>query len=99
MSKTTTSKRKPNSKETIMITRTLAASVLALSLLSPVAFAGNGPAGSEVTNHNGQYLVDDVVTTSTKGFSALAAPIKKQRPVGQYVDETPQESSERSSSH
>jgi hypothetical protein len=79
-----------------MTIRTIAASILALGLLAPAAFAGNGPAGSEVTNHHGDYVVVDDSASSTKGFSALAAPVAKRGPVGDFIDETTEESNQRS---
>jgi hypothetical protein len=84
-------------RKTIMTFRTIAASVLALGLLAPVAFAADGPAGSEVNNHRADYLVKDDAVSSTQGFSAQAAPVAKRGPVGDFIDETAQESNERSS--
>jgi hypothetical protein len=75
----------------------IAASVLALGLLAPVAFAGNGPAGSEVNNRLSDYPVVDTATSSTKAFSAAVFKTAKRAPVGDFIDESPEESSNRSS--
>jgi hypothetical protein len=80
-----------------MTIRTIAASVLALGLLAPMAFAGNGPAGSEVNNRKADYPVVETYNSSTQGFAATPLPRVKRGPVGDFVDETPQDSNERSS--
>jgi hypothetical protein len=75
----------------------IAASVLALGLLAPVAFAGNGPAGSESNNRLSDYPVVEIVTSSTKAFSAAIVESGKRGPVGDFIDESPEDSSNRSS--
>ena len=84
-----------------MTIRTFAAAALALSLLSPAAFAANNPnlpAGSEVTNQMGDYGVDLVDVGSTKAFAvASISKGKKNFNTGDYIDETNVERSQRSS--
>ncbi len=79
-----------------MTIRTIAASVLALGLLAPVAFAGNGPAGTEVNNRKADYGIEQNFDSSTQGFAATPLPRKNRGPVGDFVDETPEESNDRS---
>ncbi len=87
-----------------MITRTLAASVFALALLAPAAFAGNSfgnpnaPAGSEVTNQHVEYPVNDVTVGSTQGF-AVEAGVSNTGPfnTGDYIDESNVQRNQRSS--
>jgi ABC-type transport system substrate-binding protein len=92
----------------IMNIRILAASVLALSLLAPTAFAGNSfgnpnaPAGSEVSNQNADYPdIVDVGTSYAGSSQALAVPGfangKVRFNTGEYIDETNVERNQRSS--
>jgi hypothetical protein len=77
----------------------IAVSILALSLLSQNAVASDGPAGSEVTNHHGDYINKDVPTLYTKPFKAPIILPKKRGRVGNFVDETIEEQNQRSSNH
>lgn len=82
----------------IMNIRIIAASVLALSLLAPAAYAGNfgnpnAPAGSEVDNKNGDYPVAaDTGSTYIGSTRAFAVPGvvngKVHFNTGDYIDET-----------
>lgn len=84
--------------------RILAASALALSLLAPAAFAGNSfgnpnaPAGSEVTNHHADYLVDGADAGSTQAF-AVGEGVASTGGfnTGDYIDESNVERNQRSS--
>ena len=88
--------------------RIIAASVLALSLLAPTAFAGNSfgnpnePAGSEVNNKNVEYpAAVDVGSTYDGSTKAFAVPGvvngKVHFNTGEYIDETNVERNQRSS--
>lgn len=88
--------------------RILAASILALSLFAPVAYAGNNfgnpnaPAGSEVDNKNSDYPASLDVGSSYLGSSkALSATTvyngKVHFNTGDYIDETNVERNQRSS--
>jgi hypothetical protein len=84
--------------------RIIAVSALALSLLSPTAFAGNSfgnpnaPAGSEVTNQQNDYLIDTADVGSTNAFAApLIVKGKTHFNTGDYIDETNLERNQRSS--
>ncbi len=77
--------------------RIIAASVLALGLMAPIAMAADGVAGSEVNNRRIDYPTADVSTYSTKAFSAAAVVTTKRATVGDYVDETNEEKNQRSS--
>lgn len=81
--------------------RTLAASILALGLLAPVAMAMDGPAGSEVTNHIAdygmQYRKNMPILQSTKALKVLGFENGRRASVGDFVDETTEETNQRSS--
>ena len=87
--------------------RIIAASVLALSLLAPTAYAGNfgnpnAPAGSEVNNKNVDYpAAADVGSAYTGSTQALEVPGVANGKVhfntGDYIDETNVERNQRSS--
>jgi opacity protein-like surface antigen len=81
----------------IMIYRTLAASVLALGLLSPAAFAASNDC-NEVNNRISDYgsCSADTASTASNAFAATAVDVGNAGPVGDYVDETPAESNQRS---
>jgi hypothetical protein len=83
-----------------MFTRTLAASVLALGLLSPVvASAQSDYACSQVNNQRADYGDCDAVTTNVAS-AALAAPSVTNGPkasIGDFIDETTVEKNQRSS--
>jgi hypothetical protein len=91
----------------IMNIRIIAASVLALSLLAPAAYAGNfgnpnAPAGSEVTNKVADYAIGADVGSSTVGSTeALSVATdyngKGHFNTGDYIDETNVERNQRSS--
>jgi undecaprenyl pyrophosphate phosphatase UppP len=91
-------------RKIIMNTRILAASVLALSLLAPAAFAGNSfgnpnaPAGSEVTNQHVEYPVDAASVGSTQAF-AVEPGVSNAGGfnTGDYIDESNVERNQRSS--
>jgi hypothetical protein len=89
--------------------RSIALSFLTMALLAPVAMACDSPAGSEVDNKHGDYLVkdgSDVCTqikrphmTQRKSLSApVAGPIKRGS-IGEFIDETTEEQHQRSSNH
>jgi hypothetical protein len=80
-----------------MIYRTLAASVLALGLLAPASFAASTDC-SEVNNRVADYGTCSVDNSpaATNAFSATAVDAGSAGPVGDYVDETPAESNQRS---
>ena len=81
--------------------RTLAASVLAIGLMAPVAMATNGPAGSEVNNRTADYGMqfrkDMPVLQSTKAFKTVILENGKRVSVGDFIDETTEEKNQRSS--
>jgi hypothetical protein len=87
----------------------MALSFLTLALLAPVAMAFDSPAGSEVDNKHGEYLVkdgSDVCTqikcphmTQRKSLSAPVARPVKRGSIGEYIDETTEEQHQRSSNH
>ncbi len=77
--------------------RTLAASVLALGLMAPVAMAAGGPAGSEVNNRISDYGNVELATSSTKAFSAVVVTKVKRGSIGNFIDETAEEKNNRSS--
>ena len=87
-----------------MNTRILTTSMLALALLAPAAIAGNNfgnpnaPAGSEVTNQQADYLVDDVTVGSTQAFAAEPG-VSDTGPfnTGEYIDESNVQRNQRSS--
>ena len=83
-----------------MIYRTLAASVLALGLLSPAAFAGSNDC-NEVNNRIADYgtCSTENVATDTSAFAATPVDVGNVGAVGDYVDETPAESNQRSENH
>jgi hypothetical protein len=84
----------------IMNIHTIAASILALGLLSPVAFAGSNDQCSQVNNRIADYgpCTDSqsTETYSTKPFSAEAVQNGKRDRVGDFIDETPEETNQRS---
>jgi hypothetical protein len=90
-----------NQRSTIMNIRTIAASILALGLLAPVAMAMDGPAGSEVNNRNAdyglQYRKNMPVLQSTKAFTAVVFQNGKRVSIGDFIDETTEETNQRSS--
>jgi hypothetical protein len=90
-----------NQRNIIMYIRTLAASVLALGLLAPVANAMDGSAGSEVNNHVAdygmQYRKNMPVLQSTKALKVLVLPNGRRASVGDFIDETTEETNQRSS--
>jgi hypothetical protein len=101
MIKTTTKLIKTiNPRSTIMNIRTVAASILALGLLAPVAMAMDGPAGSEVSNHVAdygmQYRKNMPVLQSTKAFSAVVFQNGRRVSIGDFIDETTEETNQRS---
>jgi outer membrane lipoprotein-sorting protein len=82
-----------------MKTRLIAATVLSLGFLSAGAFAGQ--AGDEVDNHIADYgaKTEMIAKTSTKAIAAHPI-LKKKRgyvAIGDFIDETMQESHQRSS--
>jgi opacity protein-like surface antigen len=81
----------------IMTIRILAASVLALGLLAPASFAANIDC-NEVNNRIADYGTCSVDNTSnaSNAFAATAIDAGNVGPVGDYVDETPAESNQRS---
>ena len=85
-----------------MFTRTLAASVLALGLLSPVmASAQPNYNCSQDTNQRADYGDCDVVKTSN-GSVALAAPSVTNglnASIGDFIDETTVEKNQRSNNN
>jgi hypothetical protein len=91
----------------IMNTRIIAASILALSLLAPTAYAANfgnpnSPAGSEVNNKVADYAVGaDVGSTTVGSTEALSVTTdyngKGHFNTGDFIDETNVERNQRSS--
>ncbi len=81
--------------------RTIAASLLAIGLLAPVAMATDESAGSEVNNRNadyGQHYRKDMpVLQTTKAFKAVVFENGKRVSVGDFIDETTEEKNQRSS--
>ncbi len=90
-----------------MITRTLAASILALGFLSPAAFSGDNDFCSTNQAHRGEYPACNGVVVQpagvTAGAQAFAIPdvrrTGKWRSIGNYIDETAEERNQRSSKH
>jgi hypothetical protein len=78
---------------------TFAAVILSFGFAAPLAMASDGPAGSEVNNHNADYPVMTQKSASTKAFGAFVVKQAKSRRVGAFVNETPEESNQRSSNH
>jgi hypothetical protein len=80
--------------------RTLAASVLALGLLAPVgAMAETNYNCSQDTNNRGEYADCNLSIEKSSQVGAAAAVVGevKSGPVGDFIDETPAESNQRSS--
>ncbi len=87
-----------------MTYRTLAASILALGLVSPIsAFAAdNGFCSQEQSNRSDYIDCNPEFRASTEqtalfGAAVAAEDVRKVGPVGDYIDETPSESNARSS--
>ncbi len=82
-----------------MNTRILAASMLAFGLMSPVAFADDTYNCSQDQQRRGEYI-DCNSTRYTPRVSEYGAAVVQQTrsgPVGDFIDETPAESRQRSS--
>lgn len=87
-----------------MFTRTIAASVLALGLLSPIVASAQGMSAepnyacSQDTNQHADYG-DCNVKTGTSGSAAFAAAgdAGVKGPIGDFIDETAQDKNQRSS--
>jgi hypothetical protein len=88
-------------RNTMMNIRTIAASIFAIGLLAPVAIAMEGPAGSEVNNRNADYGMEYrknmPVLQSTKAFTAVVLKNGKRASIGDFIDETTEETNQRSS--
>jgi hypothetical protein len=78
---------------------TFAVVILTLGFVAPLAVASDGPAGWEVNNHNADYPVMIQKSASTKAFGAIVVKPDKTGRVGAFIDETPEESNQRSSNH
>ncbi len=85
-----------------MIKPIFAVSVLALSLLPPVSYAGDNDYCSTIQPHRGDYAActGTVSVASTKALEVVNEPrAGGHRRVGQYIDESPEDSHQRSSNH
>jgi hypothetical protein len=85
-----------------MITRTFAASILALGFLSAPTFAADNDFCSTNQSHRSDYApcTGVVQTADTQALEIrIDARTKKRGTVGSYVDETTDERNQRSSNH
>jgi hypothetical protein len=85
-----------------MITRTVAASILALGFLSPATIAGDNDYCSTIQSHRSEYpaCTGVVNTEGTQALEIRSEPrAKKWRSVGSFIDETTEERNQRSSNH
>jgi hypothetical protein len=84
----------------IMTIRTLAATILALGLLAPVGAMAetNYNCSTDQTNKSDYLDCKDTVQKSTAQYgAAVVSDSVKRGPIGDFIDETPAESKQRSS--
>jgi hypothetical protein len=91
---------KQTPKETIMLTRTIAVSILALGLLSPVVASaqGSNTQCDEVTNHHADYgdCSDKTYNNGSAALSAGTSVNVARDSIGDFIDETTVEKNQRS---